>query len=109
VDTGSTENLLDGRALRNIGTSNVDIWRNPTSIRCQAFDGRIHYLDTVVNLEWGKVKNQGAKTQSDEFYVLDLPEGVDMIIGRPYLKRVILAQRRHKDRSPSRNRGPGDR
>jgi hypothetical protein len=104
VDTGSTVNVLNKKALKIIGISNDDIQHRSNGILCHGFNGMVHNLNTFVELEWGKAKYNGDETQVNTFNLLAMPEGVDMVLAGHYLKQEILERARRTTRSDSRHR-----
>lgn len=90
VDTGSDLNIVSKGALKKAGIDkelieNVDI---PQDL--EGFEGSHFKMAKRVPLTWGKAKHNGQQTRQGYFYVVQrLPDNLEMLLGRKYLRAEI--------------------
>lgn len=103
VDTGSDLDIVSRRALSKAGIDDSLI-ENVDSQDLEGFEGSKFNLTKRVRLTWGKVKHNGQQTRQGYFYVVKrLPDDLEMLLGRRYL-RAEIEKHAAKQRARSQTR-----
>lgn len=114
VDTGSDLNIVSKRALSKAGIDQSLIEDLDVSQHVKGFEGSKFALSKRVPLIWGKAKHNGQQTRRGYFYVVNrLPDDLEMLIGRKYLraeidKHVAKQRARSQTRNNMQNRQEED-
>ena len=117
VDTGSDVNIVSTRALSKTGIddSRIEDVDTPQDLEgLEGSEGLKFGLTKRVRLTWGKAKHNGQQTRHGYFYVVkELPENLEMILGRKHLhaeieKHVSNQRRRSRARLDMQNREEED-